>query len=114
MALSREYRNFKRLFPPAACPHPVPCSLTTLPLLLESARLPSATRPAGALTGGRDSPRPRAPLPRRASAQRFGDLAGCQQTPSGGGVAQEGVHSLIPSLYFTQSKADVGLPPLVE
>ena len=34
--------------------------------------------------GGRDSPRSRAPLPSRASAQRFGDLAGCQQTPSGG------------------------------
>src|SRR5215510_1813755 len=25
------HRNFKRLVPPAACPHPVPCSLTLLP-----------------------------------------------------------------------------------
>jgi predicted RNA binding protein YcfA (HicA-like mRNA interferase family) len=53
--------------------------------MLRSARIPSAARPAGALARGcRDSPRPRAPLPSRANAQRLGDLAGCQQTPRGG------------------------------
>jgi hypothetical protein len=53
--------------------------------MLRSARIPSTARPAGALArGGRDSSRPRAPLPSRANAQRLGDLAGCQQTPRGG------------------------------
>jgi hypothetical protein len=82
--------------PPVACTHPVPCSLATLPLVLGAARMPSAARFAGALTRGcRDSPRPRAPLPSRASAQRLGGLTGCQQTPSGGGVPQRRI--LLPS-----------------
>jgi hypothetical protein len=57
--------------------------------MLGAARMPSAARSAGALTrGGRDAPRPRAPLPIHASAPRLGGLTGCSQTPSGGGVAQ--------------------------
>src|SRR4029453_17259088 len=81
--LQIEYRNFKRPLPPVACTHPVPCSLATLPLVLGAARMPSAARSAGALTRGcRDSPRPRAPLPTRASAQRLGGLIRYPETPT--------------------------------
>jgi hypothetical protein len=80
----QEYRKNKATFhavPPARV-RPPPATL--LPLMLRSARIPSTARPAGALARGcRDSPRPRAPLPSRANAQRLGDLAGCQQTPRG-------------------------------
>jgi hypothetical protein len=79
-----EYRKFKRSFPPAACTHPVPCHLATLPLLLGSARTPRAARSGGALA--RACPRlPASPgAPRRpgtrgeplASARRRRQAAG--------------------------------------
>src|SRR5262249_49696217 len=70
---------------PPARVRPPPATL--LPLMLRSARIPSAARPAGALAqGGRDSPRPRLGRhsPASGGAQRLGDLARCQQTPRGG------------------------------
>src|SRR5262245_31417696 len=80
-----EYRKNKTSFHTVTPARVRPSPATLLPLMLRSARIPSAARPAGALArGDRDPPRSRAPLPRRANAQRLGDLAGCQQTPRGG------------------------------
>ena len=57
---------------PTPYPDPGPCSLATLPLLLRSARMPSATCPAGALAGGPRLPAPpgATPQPRQCAAVR--------------------------------------------
>ena len=82
--------KFKRPFPPAACPHPVQCSLATLPLGLGSARTPRAACSGGALA--RAYPRPPALLgaipaapthARRAAGQRSTSQAGRRSTPQG-------------------------------
>ena len=70
----KEYRNFKRLFPSAACPHPVPCSLTLLPGHPPAA---AGVCPHGALAGGPRLPAPpgATPQPRqRAAVRRPGRL----------------------------------------